>query len=193
VAFRSGFHAGDGDSDPSTRDARCLLVLRGPSAAGKSTVASELASACVGKMAILEEDYFRRVVLQRKDEDRVACRRMLHASALAALESGFHVVLDGILNAGHYREMIADLADRTPGGTFLYYFDVSLEETLRRHQTKPIAGHVPPSSLRDWYGAASPLGHPAEMIIPETFTPKQAMLFIQQTSGLASASVPVTA
>jgi predicted kinase len=163
-----------------------LVVLRGPSAAGKSTVAAELARTISGKVAVLEEDYFRRVILQRKDEDRVACKRMLHACALAALASGFHVVLEGILNSRYYGAAIADLAARNPGPTFLYYFDIRMAETLRRHQSKPIASEVASSSLRDWYGAASPLGHPGEMIISENLTVEQAARFIGRTSGLAS-------
>ncbi len=126
-------------------------MLRGPSASGKTTAASALARVCEGKAAVLEEDYFRRVVLQPKDDDRVACRRMLHACALAALDSGFHVVLEGILNARHYRELIADLAGRNPGRRFLYYFDVSLEETSGVTRPKPIAGQVAQLSLREWY------------------------------------------
>ena len=177
----------EGQTDPNPRTSCRLIVLRGPSAAGKSTVARELARTCPDKVAILEEDYFRRVILQRKDEDRVACGRMLRASALAALASGYHVVLEGILAAGHYGSTITDLATRSPRESFLYYFDVSLEETLHRHQSKPIASEVPPASLRDWYGAASPLGHPGEMIIPETFTLTQAVRFIQQTSGVVKA------
>lgn len=174
-------------SDVPALAGRRLLVLRGPSAAGKSTVAAEVAQACPEKVAILEEDCVRRVVLRRQDEDRVACRRMLRASAMAALESGFHVVLEGILTARHYREMIGDLAAENPGRTYVFYFDVSLQETVRRHQTKPIAGDVAPSLLRDWYSAASPLGLPIETVIPETFTVEQAVRFIQQTSGLARA------
>jgi len=188
----SGTGPRDGASDADRRAGCRLIVLRGPSAAGKSTVAAELARACASKVAILEEDYFRRVILQRKDEDRTACTRMLHASALAALDSGFHVVLEGILNARYYRWVIGDLAARNPGRSFLYYFDITLEETLRRHQGKPIAGEVAPSSVRDWYSAASPVGHPGEMIIPESFTAQHTVRFIQQTSGLASASPAVT-
>jgi predicted kinase len=163
-----------------------LIVLRGPSAAGKSTVACELARS--RKVAILQEDYFRRVILQRRDEARSACRRMLHASALAGLESGFHVVLEGILNSVHYASIIEDLVARWPERSFLYYFDVSLGETLRRHESKPIAGNVPPSCLREWYAAATPLGLPGEMVIPETFTLGQTVDFIERTSGLASHS-----
>jgi hypothetical protein len=52
---------------------------------------------------------------------------------------------------------------------------------------KPIASEVPPASLGDWLGAASPPGHPGE-IIPETFTLTQAVRFIQETSGMVYAS-----
>jgi predicted kinase len=163
-------------------------VLRGPSAAGKSTVAAELARQCPDKTAILEEDYFRRVILQRRDDDRAACRRMLRDCSQAALDAGFHVVLEGILATRHYGPVIADLLGRKPGVSFLFYFDVSLAETLNRHQSKSIADVVPESSLRDWYGAASPLCHPAEMIIPETCTVQQAVRLIQATTGLAIGS-----
>jgi hypothetical protein len=113
---------------------------------------------------------------------------MLHASALAGLDSGFHVVLEGILNSVHYAAMIEDLVARWPERSFLYFLDVSLGETLRRHESKPIAGNVSPSSLREWYAAAAPLDLPGEMVIPETFTLGQTVRFIERTSGLASHS-----
>lgn len=172
---------------PTDLDTECrLIVLRGPSAAGKSTVACELARG--RKVAVLQEDYFRRVILQLRDDDRSACRRMLHAGVLAGLESGFGVILEGILNSVYYAPMIEDLMSRWPERSFLYYFDVGLGETLRRHESKPIAGNVSPSSLRDWYAAATPLDLPGEMVIPETFTLGQTVRFIERTSGLVSRS-----
>jgi hypothetical protein len=56
-----------------------------------------------------------------------------------SLESGYHVVLDGIFYADRYEPM---LARDHRGVSRFYYLDVSTEETLRRHATRrgPIGG-----------------------------------------------------
>ena len=135
---------------------------------------------------MLEEDYFRRVILQRRDDDRTACKRMLRECALVALDAGFHVVLEGILVARHHEQVVTDLLAHNPGTRFLFYFEVSLAESLNRHRAKPIADVGHESSLREWYGAAAPLHHRGEKIIPETWTVQQAVDFIQVTAGLGT-------
>ncbi len=47
----------------------------------------------------------------------------------------------------------------------VFYLDVSLEETLRRHEFGPLRAEVPPERLREWYVAHDLLGVPGEVVL----------------------------
>lgn len=76
---------------------------------------------------------------------------MIDLTARYALDAGFHVVVEGILYADHYGDMFTELRADHRGPTHGYYLDVPFGETLARHATKPIAGDVNETQLRDWY------------------------------------------
>lgn len=160
-----------------------LIIVRGPSASGKSTVARMLAQKSTRKIAVLEEDYFRRTILQSRDETRAACKQMLLSNSLAALAHGYDVILEGILNIKHYGPVLDQLFKNHPKNNHLFYFDVSLAETQRRHRYKPIANDVSDQQLAEWYAAASPSGHSFEKIIPQSFSLKQAISFLEREVG----------
>ena len=46
------------------------------------------------------------------------------------------VILEGILNSHRYGEMLKELIRYFDENAFAYYFDLSLEETIRRHNTR---------------------------------------------------------
>ncbi len=164
-----------------------LIVFRGPSASGKSTVAKDLAKRSDRKVALLEEDHFRRVILQAKEPAetrRAICKQMLADNARTALASGFDVILEGILSKQHYVDMLDDLFAGHAGESYLFHFDVSLEETLRRHKLKPIADEVSEAQLREWYTAGNPMHFDFQEMIPESYSKEQAVAHIKKAAGL---------
>ena len=164
-----------------------LIVLRGPSASGKSTVAKEVVKHSKRKVAWLEEDYFRRVILQAKEPPetrREICKKMLTDNTQTLLRSGFDVILEGMLSKKHYTPTLRDLIAEHGDESYLFHFNVSLDETLRRHRTKAIADDVSESQLREWYGAGAPLGINAEVSIPESYSQSEVVEFITRTTGL---------
>ena len=70
---------------------------------------------------------------------------------LIVLDHGQQVVLDGILYADRYEQALARLNRDHLGSSHFYYLDVSLDETLRRHATRPQATEFGPDDLRGWY------------------------------------------
>jgi predicted kinase len=163
-----------------------LIVLRGNSASGKSTVARRLRDVCARKIALVEQDYLRRIVLKDRDIASGDNIDQIYQTATFALARGYDVVLDGILVFHHYGEMLRKLATLCPDHHF-YYFDVSLEETLRRHATKPIAQEVGEHRLREWYRAGDVTGFANETIIPEAAPVEEAVALIVRRSGLDQA------
>jgi hypothetical protein len=47
----------------------------------------------------------------------------------------------------------------------VYYFQLPLDETLRRHSTRPLAKVVTPEQVRGWYQPCDLLDVPGEQVI----------------------------
>jgi predicted kinase len=147
-----------------------LIVVRGNSGSGKSTVAQELREAYGGGVAWVSQDLIRRNILREKDRPGGTNIGLIDLVARYSLDSGYHVVLDGIFYADRYETMLTGLAHDHLGVSRFYYLDVSLDETLRRHATRPLAGEVSHDQMRDWYRPRDLLAGTCERIISEAST-----------------------
>ncbi|MGW9395815.1 AAA family ATPase [Streptomyces sp. NPDC055642] len=113
-----------------------LVVIRGNSASGKSSVAQGLRDHYGRGIAIVGQDVIRRNVLREHDTARGANIALLGSIAREALNAGFHVVLEGILYSDRYSHMITSLVRDHRGVSCCYYLDVPLETTFVRHASK---------------------------------------------------------
>ncbi|MFG3264433.1 P-loop NTPase family protein [Streptomyces bobili] len=142
-----------------------LVVLRGNSASGKSSVAAGLRDRFGRGLALVGQDNLRRIVLRERDRPGAANIGLIDLTARYALDAGYHVVVEGILYADHYGDMLARLRADHRGPTHGYYLDVPFAETLTRHSTKPIADDVDEARLRDWYRPGDLLPGGTETVI----------------------------
>jgi predicted kinase len=163
---------------------RTLVVIRGNSGSGKSTVARELQHRYGRGCALVEQDYLRRMVLRERDFPGGLAPTFIAHTVSFLLANGYHVVLDGILAADMYGDALAELRRAHGGPTFFFYLDVSLEETLRRHRTRPQAAEFTPDQMRGWYRAEDLLHVTGERVIPESSTIDETVASIAATSGL---------
>ncbi|MEV8293232.1 AAA family ATPase [Streptomyces rochei] len=141
---------------PDTR----LVVIRGNSASGKSSVAQGLRDHYGRGVAIVGQDVIRRNVLREHDTTGGANIALLGRIVRYALDAGFHVVLEGILYADRYSHMITSLVRVHRGVSACYYLDVPLEATLARHASKADAAYLtshrhPPHLLVPGAGSAA--------------------------------------
>ncbi len=150
-----------------------LIVLRGPSGSGKSTVAKAVRAAFGDTMALIEQDHFRRIVLKEKDIPNGLNIELIKRTVLFALEHGRHVILEGILDAGRYEAMLEEITVIHPEQNHFFYFDISLEETIRRHQTKPNKDDFGEKELRSWYKQNNLLSFVTEHLVHEQQTVDQ--------------------
>ncbi|MFJ5292847.1 AAA family ATPase [Streptomyces sp. NPDC088348] len=130
------------------------MVIRGNSASGKSSVAQGLRDHHGRGIAIVGQDVIRRNVLREHDTACGANIALLGRIAREALNTGFHVVLEGILYADRYSHMITSLVRDHRGVSSCYYLDVPLETTFARHASKADAAYleqVTDSHLASWY------------------------------------------
>ncbi|GAB7110369.1 kinase [Streptomyces phaeofaciens JCM 4814] len=161
-----------------------LVVLRGNSASGKSSVAAGLRDRFGRGLALVGQDNLRRTVLRERDLPGAANIGLIDTVARYALDAGYHVVVEGILYADRYGEMLARLRADHRGRTHAYYLHVPWHETLARHATKPIADEVAEAQLRDWYRELDLLPDAHETIVPARSTLTETITQIMTDTGL---------
>ncbi|WP_246079871.1 kinase [Nonomuraea mesophila] len=162
-----------------------LIVLRGNSGSGKTTVARAIRDAYGRRgLAIVSQDLLRREILRELDEPGGVNIGLIDTVTRYALGHGHHVVLEGILTAARYGDMLTALRRGHPGRCHFFYLDVSFEETLRRHTTRPQSREFGADLMRGWYverdllpgaretviGQASSLEETVRCIVSRTFT-----------------------
>ncbi|MET7345212.1 AAA family ATPase [Streptomyces sp. NPDC087866] len=168
------------------RDTR-LIVVRGNSASGKSSVAAGLRERFGRNLAVVGQDNLRRIVLRERDRPGGANIGLIDLTARYALDNGFHVVVEGILYADRYGPMLRDLVRAHRGVSRCYYLDVPYDETVRRHATKPDAEylrHVTPGHLTDWFREKDLLPDALETVIDADSTLDDTVDRILRESGL---------
>jgi predicted kinase len=164
---------------PSTK----LIVIRGNSGAGKSTIAKQIRLRFDRQCALVEQDYLRRIVLRELDKPGGIAPLLIAQTVQFALNHGRHVVLEGILHAARYANVITALLAQHRGANFVFYLDVSLEETLRRHASRPQANEFTADDMRGWYAPRDLLGIDGERVVPETSTLEATVELIGRVVG----------
>lgn len=142
-----------------------LVILRGNSASGKTTVARALRERLHQPVAWVEQDYLRRTVLMEPDEPATSTIHLVDTVARYAPEEGFFTVLEGILPSCHYTEVLSALLRDYCDTTHCFYFDIPLQETLLRHETRSLRDVIPSANLRSWYRQRDTIPNLSETII----------------------------
>jgi predicted ABC-type ATPase len=101
-----------------------LIILRGNSGSGKSSIAREVRARHGRGIALVEQDYLRRIVLRERDQPGGHAAALIAQTVRFALDIGYHVICEGILHSARYRPMLDDLRRAHRGTTLAYYIDV---------------------------------------------------------------------
>jgi len=112
-----------------------LIVIRGNSGSGKTTLAKALQLALPDSI-LFSQDVIRREMLSVKDGPGNPA--ICWIEELVLLADGRHatILLEGILAQDWYGEMLDRLENHFASRYTSYYFDVSFEETVRRHEMR---------------------------------------------------------
>jgi hypothetical protein len=160
--------------------------LRGNSASGKSSVAAGVRERYGRGIAIVGQDNLRRTVLREHDKPKAANIGLIGLTARYALDHGFHVIVEGILYASHYGDMLTALCADHRGATRLYYLHVPFAETLRRHATKAEATKYGEAEMATWYRELDLLPGVAEQIVSAETSLSDIVQRVMTDTGLAS-------
>ena len=172
-------------SVPTGSPATRLVIIRGNSGAGKSTVARLLRRGYGRGCALIEQDYLRRIVLRERDRPGGVAPALIEQTVRFALDHGYHAVLEGIMHRERYGPMLTALRQAHRGRTSVFYLDVSLAETLRRHERRPQAGEFTAEDMRGWYVPRDLLGGDDEQVIRESSTVDETVARIAAAADLS--------
>jgi adenylate kinase family enzyme len=158
-----------------------FVIIRGPCGAGKSTVARRLFEQVTRPTALVERDRYM-FMFRAPGGTHVPDKELIELDILKCFERGFDVIFEGNFRPGTHRDLLERLFSQHPDDNYVFYLDVSLEETLRRHGTRERIISEP--EMRALYEYAVPLGHASESIVPEHFSIEEAVAHIRRIADL---------
>ena len=144
-----------------------LIILRGNSGCGKTSTARLLQRQLGDGTMLVSQDVVRREMLRVKDSENNPAIQLIYDLCMYGNNVGYTVILEGILSNKKYGAMLRRLLDDFQGEKLIYYFDVSFEETVRRHATKPNAHEFDELEMSQWWKDQDVLNVPGEQRIGE--------------------------
>jgi len=160
-----------------------LIIVRGPSGAGKSTASRELLKRSSRPTLLVSEDYIRLMFSDHHRTGHGVSKELTITAVSHGLRNGYDVIYEGILNVKTDPQLEAFLKDRSEEN-YLFYLDVSFDETLKRHQTRPQKSDFGSEAMKRWWNYASPMGNTAETLIPESSSLEETVAAINRIAGL---------
>lgn len=160
-----------------------LILLRGNSGSGKSSVARALQRALGRNTLMIPQDTVRREMLWARDGENPAALPLLSALLYYGKGHCRHVILEGILDAAWYKPLFETAAELFGDRLFAYYYDLPFEETLRRHQTKEKRAEFGEAEMRRWWKGRDLIGFLPEKIFQENVSMEEAVETILRDIG----------
>lgn len=130
---------------------RKLIVIRGNSSSGKTTVALELQKMLGRNTMLISQDVVRRDILYVKDGENTLALPLLKELLLYGYAHSEIVILEGILRSDWYKPLFELAVQLFQTNIYAYYFDLTFEETLKRHQTSPKCTKFGEKEMRKWW------------------------------------------
>lgn len=129
-----------------------LVILRGNSGSGKTTVAKMLQEKFGPNTMLISHDMIRMQILHVWSAEGVRKSLPLMIALLRYGRRNSEItILEGILPYEDYKPLFEAALEEYGENIFSYYYDISFEETLRRHQTKPNRDEFGEADMRRWW------------------------------------------
>ena len=128
-----------------------LIIIRGNSGSGKTTIAKELQRRLGRNTMIISQDVVRRDMLWVKDkEGNEAVELMINLLRYGRQHSEV-VILEGILYSNIYKALFQAAVEEYGLEIYAYYYDLPFKETVARHQTKDKKFEFGEEEMRAWW------------------------------------------
>jgi hypothetical protein len=129
-------------------------------------------------------------VLRERDVPGGVNIGLIDTVARYSLDRGYHVIVEGILYAAHYGDMLTSLRADHRGSSWFYYLDVAFEETVRRHASKPQASEYGRAEMSGWYRERDVLPGGFEQVITEEVPLDTIVRQVMDDTGLGRQQPP---
>lgn len=148
-----------------------LIILRGNSGSGKSSVAKMLQRKIGRNTLMIPQDIVRREMLYALDGKDTAALPLLIDLITYGHSRCEYVILEGILNADWYEPLFTAAQKLFGNRIFAYYYDIPFDETVKRHKTRAKSSEFGETEMRGWWKEKDFIS-----IIPETVLNKDITL-----------------
>lgn len=127
-----------------------LIILRGNSASGKTTLANKLAAKLPeNQTLVLHQDMLRRDLLHASDREGTLAVPLIETLAEFGRQHYQYTIIEGILRADVYGAMLNRVTTTFAPRVWSYYLALPFEETVLRDKAKPFPFGEP--TLRRWW------------------------------------------
>jgi adenylate kinase family enzyme len=162
-----------------------LIILRGNSGSGKSTVAKALFEQATKPTVLVEQDHYRFIFKPAGGTlNSKSIHKMIKANVLTALEDDYDVILEGIFTVKSWKVIFDEIFEEHPDQNFIFCFDISFDETIKRHRTKPNKNEWSEADMKDWYNPNDVMGYEFEHIINEKSSKDETINKIKKVAGI---------
>lgn len=141
-----------------------LIILRGNSGSGKTTVSKELQKKFGRNTMLIPHDVVRRDMLNAKDAEALP---LITELLKYGRKHSDITILEGILPTEVYMPLFEAAVKEYGEEIYAYYYDLSFEETLSRHSTKPNRADFGEVDMRRWWKEKDYIGSIPESTITE--------------------------
>ena len=142
-----------------------LIILRGNSGSGKTSVAKELQKQIGRNTLVLSQDTIRRELLWARDGYDTPALSLLIDLLHYGHKNNEIVILEGILNSKWYRPLFEEATILFGKNIYAYYYDLPFEETLKRHKTRGISSEFGEKEMKKWWNEKDYIGFIPEKTI----------------------------
>lgn len=128
-----------------------IIIIRGNSASGKTSLAKAIQSQFPEKCIILSQDIIRRDLLGAHDSfDTPTITLLIHLIDFSYPKFNF-IIIEGILRKDWYQPIWDHLLDNYQNDCQAYYYDLSFEETVKRHASRTKSNDFGQDALKKWW------------------------------------------
>ncbi|MEB6210367.1 AAA family ATPase [Enterococcus casseliflavus] len=128
-----------------------LILHRGNSGSGKTTIARAVQHVFGEEAVLISQDVFRREIFCVKDTPNNLASGLMKEAVLYAKGKVPMILVEGIYSREKYQDFLDFLMKLFPQKKLVYYFDLSFEETVKRHQTRMQRDHFSEENMREWW------------------------------------------
>lgn len=158
-----------------------LIILRGNSGSGKTTVARMLQGKFGPNTMLISSDTVRMEMLHVWGTQGIEKSQPLMIELLKYGKQHSEItILEGVLPVDAYDALFQTALQEYENNIFAYYYDIPFEETLIRHKTKPNCNDFGEEDMRRWWREKDYLGIVQEKILHKEVSLKNAVELIYE-------------